>query len=300
MRVAVTRTSHLTDADASIVDAALAPRMSGWNIRACEQAFDHAAYAIDPHGAMDRARSAAKDRRVWTRPAPDCMTIVSALLPTAQGVAVWAALRSAGLALEGTGEADGRTLGLTMADLLVTRCTGQATATAVPMELNVTIPLESLLGTGSEPAWLENYGPVPARPIQQACGSADDCSDPRIWIRRVLTDPAGSIVQVDARRRLFPAAMRRHVVRRDRACRQPFCDAPIREIDHVTAYAAGGSTSLDNAQGLCGRSNELKDLPGWKTRRSKDGSTIVTTPTGHTYLREPQQAVGLPAVTRRR
>lgn len=44
--------------------------------------------------------------------------------------------------------------------------------------------------------------------------------------------------------------------------------------------------------------DKLKDLPGWSSRRRRDGSSVVT-PTGHRYVRKPQAAAGLPAVTRR-
>ena len=42
-----------------------------------------------------KAALAAADRRVWVRPALDCMAYVTALLPVAQGVAVFAALTRA-------------------------------------------------------------------------------------------------------------------------------------------------------------------------------------------------------------
>lgn len=307
-RIAVTRTSHLSDTDANIVDAALAPRMSGWNAGATEKAVDHAAYAIDPRGSVDRKAAAEQDRRVWVRPAPDSMAIVSALLPMAQGVAVFANLRTAAQTMHGTGAAEGRGLGQVMADLLITRCTGQSRASAVPMEIRVTMPLDSLLGNGNQPAWVDDFGPVAAPLVREACGEPGGEAgggttapeDPPLWIRRLFTDPMdGTTVAVDPRRRLFPRSMARHITVRDRSCRQPYCDSPIREVDHVVPYADGGPTTIENGQGVCLRGNKLKELPGWSTSRRKDGSTVVVTPTGHRYIREPQAAAGLPAITRR-
>ncbi len=52
------------------------------------------AYRLDPRAVVDRAAKAESDRTVTTRPAPDTMTWVGALLPVAQGVGVYAALRS--------------------------------------------------------------------------------------------------------------------------------------------------------------------------------------------------------------
>ena len=75
-----------------------------------------------------RRRRAESERRVSLRPAPDTMSQLSALLPVAQGVAVYAALaRSADTARAG---GDARSRGQIMADTLVERVTGQASAPA--------------------------------------------------------------------------------------------------------------------------------------------------------------------------
>jgi 5-methylcytosine-specific restriction endonuclease McrA len=50
---------------------------------------------------------------------------------------------------------------------------------------------------------------------------------------------------------------------RDRTCRTPWCDAPIRHVDHVEPAAAGDPTSAENAQGLCEACNYAKQAPGW-------------------------------------
>ena len=47
---------------------------------------------LDVQAVVDRASKAAADRTVTIRPAPDTMTYVTALLPVAQGVGVYAAL----------------------------------------------------------------------------------------------------------------------------------------------------------------------------------------------------------------
>jgi hypothetical protein len=53
------------------------------------------AYRLDAQAVVDRAAKAEKDRRVTIRPAPDTMTHLTALLPVARGVAVYAALKRA-------------------------------------------------------------------------------------------------------------------------------------------------------------------------------------------------------------
>jgi Domain of unknown function (DUF222) len=50
---------------------------------------------LDVQAVVDRAAKAEADRTVTIRPAPDAMTYVTALLPVAQGVGVYAALKRA-------------------------------------------------------------------------------------------------------------------------------------------------------------------------------------------------------------
>jgi Domain of unknown function (DUF222) len=51
------------------------------------------AYRLDPHTVVERAAKAQAERTVTIRPAPDTMAYLSALLPVAHGVGVYAALR---------------------------------------------------------------------------------------------------------------------------------------------------------------------------------------------------------------
>jgi hypothetical protein len=51
------------------------------------------AYRLNAQAVVDRVAKAEADRTVTIRPAPDTMTYVTALLPVAQGVGVYAALK---------------------------------------------------------------------------------------------------------------------------------------------------------------------------------------------------------------
>jgi hypothetical protein len=72
---------------------------------------------------------------------------------------------------------------------------------------------------------------------------------------------------------------------RDRRCRTPWCEAPVRHLDHAEDHAEGGPTSADNGQGLCEGCNDAKQAAGWTARpRPGPRHTIeITTPTGHRY-----------------
>ncbi|MCC3270025.1 HNH endonuclease [Arthrobacter gengyunqii] len=154
-------------------------------------------YGLDPHSVVNRAAKAAADRYVSCRPAPDTMAYVSALLPVAQGVSVFAALTKEAHRLRAAG--DPRSKGQIMADTFVERSTGQARAEDVRVEVQLIMTdralLHGILPTagsglnrepapasasaststststsgedsipdGSEPALLAGYGVVPAQ-----------------------------------------------------------------------------------------------------------------------------------------
>src|SRR5690606_20074108 len=64
-------------------------------------------------------------------------------------------------------------------------------------------------------------------------------------------------------------------------CRNPWCDAPVRHIDHVKPVAEGGVTTAANLQGLCEACNHAKQAPGWRQRADlrADGTHVVETVT---------------------
>ncbi|PKQ21543.1 MAG: hypothetical protein CVT65_18010, partial [Actinobacteria bacterium HGW-Actinobacteria-5] len=97
---------------------------------------------------------------------------------------------------------------------------------------------------------------------------------------------------MESRRRLFPEGLRQFLTIRDRFCRTPWCGAPIRHADHVTPAAAGGPTSASNGQGLCERCNQTKEVAGWRATPGRDGTIVITTPTGHTYRSKPPPVAG--------
>jgi 5-methylcytosine-specific restriction endonuclease McrA len=115
-----------------------------------------------------------------------------------------------------------------------------------------------------------------------------------IWLRRLYRHPeAGQLISMDSRRRLFTANQRHFVQLRDQSCRTPWCDAPIRHIDHVIPVADGGRTSITNAQGLCATCNFAKQAPGWRNGPTDEAGRIrIGTPTKRVYLHAPPEPPG--------
>lgn len=277
------------------VDLELAPRLEGLGDRQVEAEAKKLAYRLDPAAAVARASRAEGDRRVTLRPAPDVMSQLSALLPVAQGVAVYAALGRAADSLRAQG--DGRSRGQLMADTLVRRVTGQEEATGVPVEVAVVMTDQSLFGHGpgsDEPAVLPGFGPVPADLARRVAAQAADAA--ALWLRRFYAAPGGgALVAMESRRRVFGDGLARFLLVRDQQCRTPWCGAPVRHLDHVVRVEDGGPTTTANGQGLCEACNQAKEAPGWDARPGpRHGHDVLTrTPTGHVYVGRAPDPPGL-------
>jgi hypothetical protein len=258
----------------------------GWGDRRLVAEVRRHVASLDPAAVVDRRAGAERERRVSLRPAPDTMAQLSALLPAAQGVAVWATLTRVADQAIATGDA--RSRGQIMADTVVERITGQTRADAVPVAVDLVVSDQTLLAGGAEPAWLQGYGPLTAQTARDLCLAAD--RDALAQLRRLYATPdTGTLVAMDSRARRFPHGLATFIELRDRTCRTPWCDAPVRQIDHVLDAARGGPTSADNGQGLCQHCNLVKQATGWRTRplTGPPGSphTVETTlPTGHTLV----------------
>ncbi|MBT8159831.1 HNH endonuclease [Arthrobacter sp. GN70] len=122
----------------------------------------------------------------------------------------------------------------------------------------------------------------------------------RVWLRRLFTAPgSGELVAADSKARLFPPGLRRLIQVRDNTCRTPYCDAPIRHLDHILAWHLGGTTNQNNGAGLCEACNHTKELPGWSTRTHKPHpgrrhAFELVTPTGHSYQSTAPPLPGTP------
>ncbi|MGM0384925.1 MAG: DUF222 domain-containing protein [Actinomycetota bacterium] len=302
--IVLKETESLTPEGRRHVDEQLAPHLTQLGDRRLTRRARALAQAYDPDGAAERYQRAEKDRHVDIDTASDATVHLTALLPAAQGIAAWKALGTHVNTLIATGHTEGRTRSQMMADTFVERLTGQESATAVPVEVHLIMTDTALLGTGKNtaeahteatttldpsefPAWVVGHGPMPAATARALLAPENDdpTGSPRAWLRRLYTHPeTGQLVAMDSTRRLFDGMLRRMIILRDDTCRTPWCDAPIRHIDHAEPHTSGGPTSYDNGSGLCTRCNLDKEHPNWRHTATPDHLT-VTTPTGHTYHR---------------
>ena len=175
-----------------------------------------------------------------------------------------------------------------MADVLVERVTGRSAAVATPIAVNLVLSDETLLGGSSAPADISGYGPIPAAVARELVSRAVNDERSRATVRRLYGRPAtGALVAMESRARLFPRGLAAFIRFRDQRCRTPYCDAPIRHLDHARPWVSGGPTHAGNGLGLCERCNYVKQVAGWSARAGVDETSShtaqFTTPTGATY-----------------
>lgn len=300
-------TAHLPVEDRAQVDAEICAdvtELEGLGTAALVARVRRRAAELDPAAAVARARRAAGDRTVSIRPAPDAMTYVTALLPVAQGVAVHAALcRAADSARAG---GDGRSRGQLMADVLVERATGQASADAVPVTVDLIVSDATLIGGGHGSALVLGSvgGSAPATPVPAQIARelvAQGLDTDAAWLRSVYVDPGGRVTATTSSARFYAGGLADLLRLRDQGmCRTPYCDAPLRHLDHVVRAADGGPTTADGGQGLCEACNQAKEALRLQQAVDPDAprhEVVTTTRTGHRYRSRapapPQPAAGV-------
>ncbi|OMC14333.1 hypothetical protein A5735_11065 [Mycolicibacter heraklionensis] len=83
---------------------------------------------------------------------------------------------------------------------------------------------------------------------------------------------------------------------RDLTCRWPGCDRPAIDcdVDHTIPYGDGGPTHASNLKCYCRTHHLVKTFWGWREEQLPDGTLILTSPAGHTYVSTPGSSVLFP------
>jgi 5-methylcytosine-specific restriction endonuclease McrA len=119
---------------------------------------------------------------------------------------------------------------------------------------------------------LEDGPRVPAGTSQRLA-----CDASRVVMRH---DEDGQVVEVGARTRTIPPALRRALHHRDRSCRFPGCTVRIGQGHHVRHWAQGGPTTLSNLALLCRRHHRAVHEEGYQIERLPDGALQFRRPNG--------------------
>ena len=87
-------------------------------------------------------------------------------------------------------------------------------------------------------------------------------------------------MEVGARTRTIPPAIRRALHHRDRGCRFPGCGVSFGQGHHIRHWAQGGPTTLSNLAMLCRRHHRAVHEEGYQVERRPDGELRFRRPDG--------------------
>jgi len=117
------------------------------------------------------------------------------------------------------------------------------------------------------------------------------CDASRVVMRH---DEDGRIVEIGARTRTIPPALRRALHHRDRGCRFPGCGRPVAVGHHIRHWAQGGPTTLSNLALLCRWHHGAVHEEGYQVERLPDGTLRFRRPDGR-LLPDVPPPVAVPA-----
>jgi 5-methylcytosine-specific restriction endonuclease McrA len=100
----------------------------------------------------------------------------------------------------------------------------------------------------------------------------------------------GRVVEVAARTRTIPPALRRALDHRDRGCRFPGCGSRFGQGHHIRHWARGGPTKLSNLVLLCRRHHRTVHEEGYRVDRQPDGELQFRQPDGRPLPQVPRCA----------
>jgi Domain of unknown function (DUF222)/HNH endonuclease len=165
----------------------------------------------------------------------------------------------------------GRRLADALVELAAQSPGGKAGGGRVRFAADIVIDYETLMRIANRDLLsricdIEGLGPIP---LAMAERLLCDCA-----VGRVLMRGQSEVLDLGRRTEVVSRAQRRALARRDKHCRFPGCDRPVRWSDahHLMHWIRGGPTDLDNLVLLCRRHHKACHEGGWDLVRNIDGS----------------------------
>ncbi|WP_105036744.1 HNH endonuclease signature motif containing protein [Cryobacterium aureum] len=238
-----------------------------------------------PDSITVRRAKCLSDRRVLFFPDKDGMATLWLRAAGDDLQGIYTRVTDAALSLQGPGEP--RTLSQLRADvaidLLQQGVTGSGLGAGLTANVNITVPVLTLLGKSDEPGDLEGYGPIDPETARRLAGTATS-------FLRILTHPhTGIVLDVSATPFRVPASLKKYLRLRDGTCRFPGCNrsAGHSDLDHTVDKQFGGPTTATNLHFLSPAHHNLKHFSDWTAVADPDGTLHWTSPAGKHYATDP-------------
>ncbi|GAB3548950.1 hypothetical protein GCM10027404_13750 [Arthrobacter tumbae] len=282
---------------------------------------------LHPESITVRKVRAVRDREVLVQAEQDGMAWLNAYLPAEQAHGIFNRVDAAARSLQGPDESRtlAQLRADVFADVLTHTCTGDPKRgtgfRGIGATVFVTVPVMTLLGhsrtdwqkkpedttatstaagaaagpvtapnvavpdvAGCESGLLEGYGPIDPETARNLAGHAPSFT-------RILVHPeTGAVLSVGRDRYRPPKHLQDWVRITNPTCIHPGCNRSSWscEIDHITPWAHGGQTSLENLGPRCELHHMLKTEGIWPAGTDDNGNHHVTSPGGKTYTIPPE------------
>ena len=150
--------------------------------------------------------------------------------------------------------------------------------------INVTVPIQTLMGLSDDPATMAGGATLPAGLVRMLAADPDST-----WYR-MLTDPARGCVELSTHSYKPSAPIWRQVVADYQTCSSGPCERPATtcEIDHPIPYPRG-PTSTSNQHPACKLDHKAKHADGFGLVRDDDGTIRLHTRAGFTHTSHPPE-----------
>ncbi|MEV6604582.1 DUF222 domain-containing protein [Kutzneria sp. NPDC051319] len=243
--------------------------------RSCQARLQRA----DPAIHLQRRDAARRSRKVVLFDAQDGLGIVSCSQPIEIAHAIYAKIDR----LAAHEPKNGRNLDEIRADVMAGLILEDPKTAGLKPLIQVTVPLTALLGVDERPGTLATGQLIPAPVVRELM------SHPGTLFHRLLTDPAGHLVEYTPKLYRPKVGVDRFLRARHQTCVMPCCSHPSRscDIDHATPWPVGESTGTNMAP-LDRRHHRYKHATNADVSIAKDGTTTVTTRWGLTYVTKPE------------
>lgn len=147
--------------------------------------------------------------------------------------------------------------------------------------VNVTVPIQTLMGLSDHPGVLSGGAVIPASLAKMIAADPDS-----VWYR-MLTDAHGAMRELSTRAYRPTMAIWRQVVARDRTCYRRNCDKPATgcELDHRVPWPKGATSTANLGPG-CKPDHKGKHAPGFGLVQNPDQTLTLTTRAGFAHTTE--------------
>ena len=147
--------------------------------------------------------------------------------------------------------------------------------------INVTVPIQTLMGVSDHPGVLSGGAVIPAALARQIA------QDPESSWYRMLTDEHGHMVELSTKSYRPTKPIWRDVVARHTTCYRRNCDKPatLSELDHKVKWPKG-PTSNKNLGPACKPDHKGKHADGFSLEQNPDGTLTFNTRAGFAHTTE--------------